>query len=591
MSDIITAQAVSAQKDNLEDVYDDIYLAAATSAGAMAAFKAASAYAEFYNKYKHLPGFFDPREAQARKLFMHGHASVDEILKASLGEWPVKGLVITGENSQRVRFSELFFDPILGKSQGIPQPPLKSLRGRMEYYSKTPAHAYLNGERRIGINAWECVIKPALIGRSSLASAFGHEATHISQGDHYYRARSLFGQHPDLQKIWQQGSVRSDKIANSLFHVYGGASPVGVLSDKELKHVAYLKQGTEIQARIHQIMAEGYQKWGQWPSKSDHAVIAMKNMGADVPDDVINRLRYLHDFETANKTFSKASMPQVVMDRMHDINFLKSTMTPDGWAWFWKYTMPDLYSDLAGIHGDRRFKASGFDVYPEKQVAQSAQKPFSNVFRNTAVDAAAMVKEMGGPLAIGKDIVGQMKNIRGGFVMNAVMGVTAGGVAFATGHSLAESGRLSVEMIVPYADAAMKAAGGDRMGAIHSTMTETAGIAGAIAGASGGAMAGAALGSIVPVIGTAIGGVAGGIFGGVAGGIGMHIGADIILKEVPQITDAVDRQLTIAERFVERAYDRVANAMTILTGGDMYCLQVGRPQHGVAITPPTFIHQ
>jgi hypothetical protein len=49
----------------------------------------------------------DPREIMANQLLARGHASVDEILAASFGEWPPKGLDIVTAQPQRVPFHNI----------------------------------------------------------------------------------------------------------------------------------------------------------------------------------------------------------------------------------------------------------------------------------------------------------------------------------------------------------------------------------------------------------------------------------------------------------------------------------------------------
>jgi len=127
----------------------------------------------------------DLRERMANQLLMRGHASMKEILTASFGEWPPQGLDINPDlrHDQRVDFK-----PLAGIS--------------------TFGMATFAGEREIDINNLLCCTLPRLLGKSFLNSIMGHEAVHILQGDHFWRAEQTFSAEM-ARNIWmtQKGAA------------------------------------------------------------------------------------------------------------------------------------------------------------------------------------------------------------------------------------------------------------------------------------------------------------------------------------------------------------------------------------------------
>ncbi len=199
---------------------------------------------------------------------------------------------------------------------------------------------------------------------------------------------------------------------------------------------------------------------------------------------------------------------------------------------------PPKLRKRAMFHLLRGHVRTGYNVRHSECFLMRSSTPHIETSEVTAAATATKTTELAG------DAVRDIKHIRGGLIVNAVIGTGAGIVALATGKSLMESGKVTFQSMVPYGEAALKVAEGDKTGAVRATMTETAGLAGAIGGATGGAIAGAALGSVVPLIGTAIGGAVGGVVGGIAGGIGLGVGSDVLLSKVPAITEKVEKAVT-----------------------------------------------
>lgn len=529
------------------------------------------------------------REIMARQLLGRGHASVDEILHASYGEWPPKGLDIIGSNDQRVKFMSAI--EMAGRNEPN---PVKKLLSQVSDAMQVAGRATVGDERVIGINKGLTQFMPGLLGQSSLVTTMGHEVTHSLQGDHYWRAQEVFGQYA-AQNVWRaQNDAKSNMVVKEVFDSH--TSPF------RLYRGSYLREGLEIQARMHEILSDGYQRWGTMPQNREQLFVAMENVGLKLPDAIKHDLEQSPTIQETREIFGhkpSSSGPA------RNINTAVNTLTKEGKVKFWSESMPELYSDLIEMYGDKegraRFglgknpwanvkisaeaqKTARFDIpgvvpgYENKPIPTerasfgqmgsapadptkmppipleepstvlSSKTPVStsNLPDTKAVAAIPPIKvqdvaETSAALkaaTIVEEAGGKVKP-RGGLLVNAAIGAGAGIIAFGMGKDLKESGKISLQMAIPYGETAIKIAEGDKKGAVHSAMTETAGLAGAIAGASGGAMAGAALGSVVPIIGTAIGGVAGGIIGGIIGGVGGGMGADALLNHAPKITDTV----------------------------------------------------
>ncbi len=204
----------------------------------------------------------DPREIMANQLLARGHASVDEILAASFGEWPPKGLDIVTAQPQRVPFHNI--------PEDVQQRTIERIGAR------AAGNATLVRERNIGIMDYVDGATPLRDANSTL----GHEAVHILQGDHSSRlphnivigANEFNALHGD------------DGLVLSIFDQHGDQAK---LADK---NNFYLADGIEIQARIHEIVMDGYQTWGLMPTNREELLVSMKNAGLKVPDAALKSI-------------------------------------------------------------------------------------------------------------------------------------------------------------------------------------------------------------------------------------------------------------------------------------------------------------
>lgn len=303
---------------------------------------------------KDLPSRSDKRERMANQLLARGHATMDELLEASYGEWPPKGLDIIDGNEQRVKFVSL-----LGMRKLDIKNPLEAFRTMREELNNIAGRARMQGPREIAINSISGILKPLLAGRSNIASVLGHEAVHILQGDHFWRAEDIFDKDDALDIRNRLSDTRSNMLANVLFRKENLLPDVDLESDTDMPlsiNLAYQSKGIEIQARIHQLMADGYQHWGVMPTTAPEVQISMMNMGLIFPDAWRDKLRAMPDFEEISEKFKykPESASRHARNAMNSINYLQmNTLTEQGRTTFCAFGIPLLYGDLLEMYGDR----------------------------------------------------------------------------------------------------------------------------------------------------------------------------------------------------------------------------------------------
>ncbi|MGZ9097830.1 MAG: hypothetical protein ACXW30_05995 [Micavibrio sp.] len=312
----------------------------------------------------------------ANKLLMQGHASIDELLHASFGEWPPKGLDIVGTNNQQVNLMSLWkmanhLDAAYPHETGLLHQS-KLLGHKLSDTFKVAGRATLVGERVIGINklttTYLNMVNVLLSGRiwSALTGKFNgvhatlaHESAHILQGDHYYRAQNAFGSN-NAQNIWRnQKDVASNEIAKRIFDQHQAKPSILTrLFDKVSSEIdsAYYKQGIEIQARLHEIVTDGYQRWGKLPQNRAELFAAMKNSGFKLPESIRKEMEQSPDIDNIRRIFSGWRV-QNEAQAVSDITFAEKLLTAKGRVEFWDKAMPELYSDLIEMYGDSQGRA------------------------------------------------------------------------------------------------------------------------------------------------------------------------------------------------------------------------------------------
>jgi hypothetical protein len=117
----------------------------------------------------------------------------------------------------------------------------------------------------------------------------------------------------------------------------------------DTKYLDYISEGIEVQARIHQIVIDGYPRWGKVPTNSDEFFAAMKNAGIKLPPEIESRLANLPANSSARAFLAceTGKCPKVP-----DIQEINDSLSEAGRSIFWNKTMPALYADLITMYGD-----------------------------------------------------------------------------------------------------------------------------------------------------------------------------------------------------------------------------------------------
>lgn len=331
------------------------------------------------------------REALAFDLLTRGSATVDEILAASYGEWPPRGLDILGHNRQTVAFTSLT-GHLNSWDKSVPPAPVDThttgirvldelIRtalplARMNdtvFNMLTRPEFITNGvtdnriEREIGINTHSAVVEPLINGTLPRAqSVLGHEVTHVLQEDHtsYRRASTAY-----------EDAVLSLASARNTVLPYAGTPEADILAKSNLApeyirpginldSLSYIGRGIEIQARLHQVLSDGYQTWGRLPGSREELAVALDARGITMPNSLRTILDDSPTIAATRDIFRPLSTPQPPIDKhnpavwaLDHINVIQSALNDTGRDMFWRDTLPAMYGDLIEMYGDRDGRA------------------------------------------------------------------------------------------------------------------------------------------------------------------------------------------------------------------------------------------
>ncbi|MDB5490945.1 MAG: hypothetical protein JWO78_794 [Micavibrio sp.] len=312
--------------------------------------------ADKYRRFSNELGFVtnsqprsDPREIAGRSLLKRGEASVDEIMAATFGEWPLKGLDIASENSHRVKLENFFLMDINN-----------TFSQRQILGISAPS------AERIYLNKFATVFFPRLYGESGTHSFLGHESTHTLQALHSYQANKMFGNETAAIIKGDSNRLESGEIAEKLFARH--TDPDQAEEINKAPHLQYLRDGQEIQARLTQVLAQGYQYWKTMPRTREELTAAMIDVGVKAPDDIVQALDQSPTIAETRKTFSSDASKWLAQSI--DVNQSLKTLTPEGKTEFWNDTLPKLYADLIEMQGDGPGRARfglGQNPWPERR--------------------------------------------------------------------------------------------------------------------------------------------------------------------------------------------------------------------------------
>lgn len=284
----------------------------------------------------------DNRKRMANQLLMRGWATMDQLLEASFGEWPPRGLDIVHDNPQRVNLTSSLteFRPKTS--------PLEMLRD----YLMVGGYARIHGDRKIFINR-------LMYPLGGFTSTLGHEAAHILQGDHYWRADDIMGKDGQQAYYPRQNTNCEIIIDNSISgHFQTGALRriFNAVADMTGFGIAYYQRGVEIQARLHEALMQGYPKWQRMPQNHMEFYYAMHSLGFELTPDIRTAMDAHPQKEQMKTLFMDAHNPLQIMRHsfVADIAKVEANLSAKGRENLWDMGMPALYCDLIEMYGDKQ---------------------------------------------------------------------------------------------------------------------------------------------------------------------------------------------------------------------------------------------
>jgi len=119
-------------------------------------------------------------------------------------------------------------------------------------------------------------------------------------------------------------------------------------------NIDYLREGIEIQARLHEIMVAGYGLWGELPNNRKELWAALVSSGIwRVPDEVDIVLDSLSKESKAYSVYYSARNKEVSTEAKNEIMTVNQSLSKYGSSIFWLETLPELYANLIEMYGDK----------------------------------------------------------------------------------------------------------------------------------------------------------------------------------------------------------------------------------------------
>jgi hypothetical protein len=293
-----------------------------------------------------MPEIADKRELIANQLLMRQQATMLELLTAAFGEWPPKGLEI---------------NPLLQHGQIV-------LLKEIHNSGKRAGGASDNALRQLALNKELCE------KFAPLYQFLAHESIHVLQGDHSFRMKKdllgriagFFGRkdEPVCESIMEKLTSREENPLSNQFNAT--AIPLRERMLYYMHHQA-LRRGSEVQARIHQIVIDGYPRWGAVPATTDEFYAAMKNAGFRLPDHIEKHLEELPGNSSARQFLNCES--GACQGKVKEIELVVNSFAEGSQKDFWNKIVLDIYSDLIEMYGDVQGRARfGLGVNPKTQM-------------------------------------------------------------------------------------------------------------------------------------------------------------------------------------------------------------------------------
>ena len=343
-------------------------------------------------KYLVPPISLRSRDWKVARLLRQGSATDDALFEAQYGEWPVRGLDQDTPRNSEVRFKDYWENPTHGSnislylmSLGFVSDDDKQRELYLNRFLLSPlGHVFGVFSTRLAWARFHDVAEVLIDGRPSpaslaflvgslwssyryavlssvsqmvtpsIADTVGHEHIHVLQLKESFSragkvnfleaAKKLVGK----DDIWTQFKQTADMALSWM--------------PRE-----YYSMDLEIQARLHNIMVQGYRSWGRLPRTENELFAALRDRGIKTPK--IER-KWLKEAEQKKlrKTFSRfgavgRSYRGYVNPASAEINIgLNAHHLTEVVEAFWRKYIPSLYADLHVLYGDSKgHQLMGFD--------------------------------------------------------------------------------------------------------------------------------------------------------------------------------------------------------------------------------------
>jgi hypothetical protein len=208
-------------------------------------------------------------------------------------------------------------------------------------------------------------IHEKLKGAEGLNTILSHESLHILQGDNSSRKTDTFkkqmsfvekmkhgllGQHDATSNIVMNALTEEGKENERMRGIeFGRKDRTKEQKSDTVRNMNYLREGVEVQARIHEVIIDGYPRWGKVPANLDEFYAAMKNAGFKMPPEIEKRLENLPENSSARGFLTRENG---VTKASADIQKVSNSFSKEGANTFWNKTMPALYADMITMYGD-----------------------------------------------------------------------------------------------------------------------------------------------------------------------------------------------------------------------------------------------
>jgi hypothetical protein len=141
----------------------------------------------------------------------------------------------------------------------------------------------------------------------------------------------------------------------------------------------YFSRGVEMQARLHEVLVQGYAGWQKMPGSKMELWAALHGLGLNTPPSVLKELKSSPEGFEALETFkSSAHMQKQAAHKIGELNFVdRYAVFKENREVLWRNTYPDLYGNLLENYGDSLGRAR-MDMGRSPRAALKLLEKFKN---------------------------------------------------------------------------------------------------------------------------------------------------------------------------------------------------------------------